>query len=63
MSDILAELDLIAPMLRSQILTPTNQPRDFVAIFLDGEQIVYDIASRPVRSDSRIDIIFAVAGG
>jgi hypothetical protein len=51
-------------MLRSQILKPSGEVRQFVGIFIDDEQI-HDVAQVDVliRQGSTVRIVLSVAGG
>lgn len=62
--DVLKQLDQRFPMLRSQILKPSGEVRQFVGIFIDDEQI-HDVAQVDVliRQGSTVRIVLSVAGG
>lgn len=61
-SEFLHQLDVQAPMLRSQIFDQSGCVRQFVGLFVDDEQVTAP-GEGALKSDSKIDIVMAVAGG
>ncbi|WP_157056798.1 MoaD/ThiS family protein [Herbaspirillum autotrophicum] len=64
LKEVFEQIDEIAPMVRSQIFDSTGAIRQFVGLFLDEHQI-HEIGHgmQPVRENSRVVIMMAVAGG
>ena len=64
LGEALAELDREAPMLRSQLLEPGGAIRQFVGLFVDGQQL-QDLGDgrQPLHAESELRIVLAVAGG
>jgi hypothetical protein len=60
----LRQLDEAAPMVRSQLFTRTGAIRQFVGLFLDGQQLIeLGDGAQPLREGSQVVIVMAVAGG
>jgi hypothetical protein len=60
----LSQLDAAAPMVRSQLFTQAGAIRQFVGLFLDGQQVAeLGDGSQGVREGSQVIIVMAVAGG
>ncbi len=62
LSEVFCKIDEVAPMLRSQIFDANGAIRQFMGIFVNGNQ-VDEIGDTIVPSDSNILIVMAVAGG
>ncbi|MFK4705940.1 hypothetical protein ABIC83_002779 [Roseateles asaccharophilus] len=61
-----AELDKVAPMVRSQIVEPGGQVRPFVGLFVDEEQVLElesESGALPLSGTSQVQIVMSVAGG
>lgn len=62
LSEVFCKIDEVAPMLRSQIFDANGAIRQFMGIFVNGNQID-EIGEAIVPDDSNILIVMAVAGG
>jgi hypothetical protein len=62
--DIFDELDVHAPMVRSQLLDTNNTIRQFVGLFINDQQLVeYGDGSEKISADSEFLVVMAAAGG
>jgi adenylyltransferase/sulfurtransferase len=64
LKEVFSKIDQSAPMVRSQIFDANGAIRQFVGLFLDERQIC-EIGNgmQPVRENSQILIVMAIAGG
>lgn len=64
LGEAMANLDLKAPMLRSQLVDADGCFRQFVGFFVDGQQLEeLGDGTMPLRPGSEIVVVAAVAGG
>ena len=57
-------LDDAAPMIRSQLFDAAGNVRQFIGLFVDNNHVLtLGDGSKPLRPDSSVVIVMAVAGG
>ena len=61
---VLADLDRKFPGIRQRVLADTGQIREYVVVFVNGDQVTDEEPARvPVKDGDTVHIIPSVAGG
>lgn len=64
LAEAFQQLDVIAPMLRSQLLESSGMVRQFVGLFVDNKQVIsLNDGELSLAPGSQIAVVMAVAGG